>query len=256
MNTARLVNIARVNVGPGWHCGPELHEDYHQWLMVVKGRSFVRIGGREYEASAGQCLFFQQNHTHEEWTDPRDPHESWGVCFAWEDCPDDMPVCVADTQGRLRVLGQWLTEEWKRHEPESASLRQHYFVGMLTEWVRLAADRRHPLVTKIRDYIRAHVGDALGLDDLAAVAGLSRFHFSRLYHELAGRPLSDDLRALRLEHAQGLLMSTDIAIKDIARLSGLTDQHYLTRLFRQHLNVTPGELRRTRPVDAMRRRYT
>jgi len=256
MNTTRLVNIARINVGPGWHSGPEVHDDYHQWLMVVQGTSFVRIEGRDYAAHAGQCLFFRQGLTHEEWTDPHDPHQSWGVCFAWDECPPDMPVCVADAHGRLRVLGQWLTEEWKRHEPESAALRHHYFIGMLTEWARLAADRRHPLVTRIRDHIRGHIAEPLGLDELARVAGLSRYHFSRLYHELAGRPLSDDLRALRLEHAQGLLLSTDIPIKDVAKLAGLTDQHYLTRLFRQHLNVTPGELRRSRPTDAMRRRYT
>jgi transcriptional regulator GlxA family with amidase domain len=63
--------------------------------------------------------------------------------------------------------------------------------------------------------------------------------------------VSDDLRALRLEHAQGLLMSTDIPIKDVATLSGLTDQHYLTRLFRRHLNVTPGEMRRARPAGML-----
>jgi AraC-like DNA-binding protein len=42
-----------------------------------------------------------------------------------------------------------------------------------------------------------------------------------------------------------LLQSTDIPIKDVATLSGLTDQHSLTRLLRQYLDVTPGAVHRS-----------
>ena len=246
----RLLNIARIRADPGWRVELESHH-YHQWLIVCQGRSFVRIDGQEFAAAAGQCLFFAQGRKHTEWTDPHRPHESYGLCFTWKGPTASLPVCVADSPGRMRVLAGWLTTEWTRHSPDSALLRHHYFQGMLAEWLRLTQDRQHALVTQVRAHIRAHVGEPLGLDDLAGVTGLSRCHFSRLYHRLAGRSVSDDLRALRLEYAQGLLMSTDMPIKDVATRAGLTDQHYLTRLFRKHLNVTPGELRRCRPAKGV-----
>ncbi len=242
---SRLLMVCRLQVAPEWRVLPESHP-YHQWLIVCRGRSFVRIAGREQEAGPGQCLFFAKGRTHEEWTDPDAPHESITISFAWNAPADRFPVRVDDAQGRMRVLARWLTEEWPRHEEDSAARKHLYFQALLSEWQRQTADRQDPLVARVRAHIRANIGKPLTLNELAQVAGLSRCHFSRVYRAKAGRPVSDDLRALRVEHAQGLLMSTDIPIKDVAPLSGISDQHYLTRLFRKHLNVTPGELRRTR----------
>lgn len=247
--SGRLLSIARIRVRPDWRIGPEKHE-YHQWLIVGRGRSFVRINGVEHEATAGQCFFFARGVTHAERTDPDRPHESYGACFACDGLSPSLPVRVADSNGRMRILARWLTAEWGSHAADAAPLRQHYFAALLTEWLRLTREREDPMVARVRQHIRTNLGRPLGLDDLARVAGLSRYHFSRLYREKAGRTVSDDLRALRLEHAQNLILNTDMPIKDVASSCGLTDQQYLTRLFRKTLNATPGELRRSRPMGA------
>lgn len=242
----RLLNIARIRAAASWRVRPEKHA-YHQWLIVSSGRSSVTTGGRTYEAAAGQCFFFHAGHTHEEWTDAKKPHESFGICFDSGRVHRRHPVLVDDSEGRMRVLARWLTDEWNRHSKDSTDLRNHYFHCLVSEFLRLAAGTEDPVVATVRRYIRANVARPLGLDELAACVKLSRSHFSRLYRQKAGHLVSDDLRAIRLEHAQGLLMTSDTPVKDIAALSGFADPQYMTRLFRKHLGVTPGELRRAHP---------
>lgn len=51
------------------------------------------------------------------------------------------------------------------------------------------------------------------------------------------------LLELRLVRARNLLAETDLSVKEIAMQTGFEDEHYFSRLFRQKLNLTPGQWR-------------
>ena len=50
-------------------------------------------------------------------------------------------------------------------------------------------------------YIEGHYSDPVGLDDIAASAGVSRFHLSRTFSQVTGRSVTAYLRARRLTEA-------------------------------------------------------
>jgi transcriptional regulator GlxA family with amidase domain len=53
-----------------------------------------------------------------------------------------------------------------------------------------------------------------------------------------------DLQLLRVESAKQLILTTDLPLKAIAPLAGLGDEYRLSRVFRRHLGLPPGALRR------------
>jgi transcriptional regulator GlxA family with amidase domain len=83
----------------------------------------------------------------------------------------------------------------------------------------------------------------LDVNDLAAVAGLSRHHFSRIFAASEGMGPGAYLARLRLRHAVRLLQTTDHAIKNIAMDCGFADANYFSKAFRKAYGLSPQALR-------------
>lgn len=83
----------------------------------------------------------------------------------------------------------------------------------------------------------------VGLEELAAVAGVGKFRLIRLFRERTGLPPHALQVAHRLRAARRLLEAGE-TIAATAAATGFVDQSHLHRLFRRSLGVTPGEYRR------------
>ncbi|MGA7259946.1 MAG: helix-turn-helix domain-containing protein [Stellaceae bacterium] len=96
---------------------------------------------------------------------------------------------------------------------------------------------------RVREYVDAHLGESMDLAELAAIAGLSVFHFARQFKQSAGVTPHHYLVRRRIERAQDMLARTDLALSEIAVAAGFSDQSHLSRHFRQMLGTTPREFR-------------
>ncbi|HEY5805525.1 MAG TPA: AraC family transcriptional regulator [Lysobacter sp.] len=106
-----------------------------------------------------------------------------------------------------------------------------------------------PRFAPVIDYLRAHLDRSLTLDDLAAVAGLSPFHFLRSFRAVHHATPQQMLMALRLFEAKRLLGDGQAPAR-VAAAVGLSDQAHLTRAFARRYGVTPARYRRQiRPAD-------
>ena len=96
---------------------------------------------------------------------------------------------------------------------------------------------------RVRDYIEVHLDDRLTLTDLAGVACLSPYHFSRSFKQAVGVGPQRYVMQRRLERARTLMRRTNQPLAWIAQESGFSDQSHLTSVFRRETGVTPGQFR-------------
>jgi AraC family transcriptional regulator len=97
---------------------------------------------------------------------------------------------------------------------------------------------------RVLDYIEANLEGDLSLEQLAAVACLSRFHFARAFKAAIGRSPHRHVSARRLEHAKTLLRRDDRSLADIALALNFSCQANFTRAFVAATGQTPGRYRR------------
>jgi AraC-like DNA-binding protein len=97
----------------------------------------------------------------------------------------------------------------------------------------------------LKKMLRENVENGMRVSEMAAMAGLSRSHFARLFKEREGMSPREYLEDLRLKKALTLLYSRRLSVKEIAYSCGIADVNYFCRLFRKHTGMSPGEYRRS-----------
>ena len=103
----------------------------------------------------------------------------------------------------------------------------------------------HAPVERALRHIRAHLGEPLSVATLAEAAGLSPFHFSRLFTAQVGESVMSHVRRKRLQHAVGQLSgATPPDLVQLAFDCGFESQEAFTRAFKQALGVSPGRFKR------------
>ena len=94
-------------------------------------------------------------------------------------------------------------------------------------------------VRRAMEYLRGKLAQPITLDDLAAYAGLDKFHLCRAFRAQIGMPPHAYLTHLRVHRAKELL-AEGLRASELAPHVGLYDQSQLTRHFRRIVGVTPA----------------
>ena len=101
-------------------------------------------------------------------------------------------------------------------------------------------------VRRVLAHIEANLDTQIRNKDLAVVARLSVFHFNVAFRNSVGEAPHGYIIRRRMERAQGLMLSTEKPLSEIAVECGLADQPHLTRLFRRIVGESPAAWRRAR----------
>jgi AraC family transcriptional regulator len=96
----------------------------------------------------------------------------------------------------------------------------------------------------VLEYIHEHLDAELCLDQLAAVAHVSPYHFARLFKKSTGLPPHQYVIARRIERAKELLRERErLPLAEVAAEVGFACQSHFTRHFKRLVGVTPRRFR-------------
>jgi AraC family transcriptional regulator len=97
-----------------------------------------------------------------------------------------------------------------------------------------------PALRRVIEYIDAHLGQGLSLAELAGVAGLSPFHFARVFKRTTGLAPHQFVVRCRVERARDLLVRGQATVADVAAHVGFADQSHLSAHFKRVFGMTPA----------------
>ena len=164
---------------------------------------------------------------------------------------------VVDHDVRLSRLAQDLAGEMMQEEAG-----QEMVIGALMEQLVIHLLRHHSNVRRSEELELSRVGLVdrrirraielmhanlerdLPLEEIAAAAYLSPFHFARLFKKLTGASPHAYLATLRTTRAQTLLAQTDLSISEIAERVGYSSPSHFTKAFRRTTGLTPRAFRK------------
>jgi len=173
-----------------------------------------------------------------------------------DDARISFPAQAIKHDPRLARLARDLADELRSaetgHELIIAALLEQILVQLLRRYASIRrtdelelsrvglVDRR---IRRAVELMHANLAEELPLEDLAAAAYLSPFHFARLFKKLTGLPPHTYLAALRIERARMLLATTDSSVTEIAARVGHANSSHFGKAFRQSTGLTPRAFR-------------
>src|ERR1700732_4386136 len=101
-------------------------------------------------------------------------------------------------------------------------------------------------------FIESHLADALTLDDIAAIGGVSRFHMVRAFAAATGLSVMRYVRARRLTEAARALANGAPDILALALDADYGSHEAFTRAFRGHFGITPEAVRASTCLDGIK----
>jgi AraC family transcriptional regulator len=101
-------------------------------------------------------------------------------------------------------------------------------------------------------YIESHLAEPLTLDDIAGIAGVSRFHLVRAFAAATGFSVMRYVRARRLSKAARALAAGAPDILSLALDADYSSHEAFTRAFRDYFGVTPEAVRAATCLDRLK----
>lgn len=144
----------------------------------------------------------------------------------------------------LQQLSGLLADECRKPR-RPAGYGEALACGVIHEIFHLnTKSRRHDAAPAWFDDVTDHVMESLdrrlSIEELAAVAGMSRSQFSKCFREMAGQPPHKWVMEARIQHAQRLL-SEGVYLSQVAHDTGFADQAHFSRCFRRATGLPPGQ---------------
>lgn len=239
----------------------EVHSD-HSLSWVRSGSFGCSAQGRRFELVAGAFLV---GHPGGEFVCTHEHHGDGDECLTLHFDPtllDDMGIAQANWRigalpplAAMTVLGELLQATL-----DARSDLDFAEVGMLAaRRFALLLGGRQPISTvQARDrrrvidtahWIEAHAAEPTSIDAAARKAGLSPFHFVRVFAATLGVTPHQFLLRARLRHAARLLIDPARAITDVAFDAGFADLSNFVRTFHRAAGVSPRDFRRAARGD-------
>jgi AraC family transcriptional regulator len=100
------------------------------------------------------------------------------------------------------------------------------------------------VLRRVQEYVEVHLEYELTIEDLAAVAGLSPYHFARTFKRSTGFSPYHYVLRRRTERAKQLLAAGKIPLSDVAQACGFGSQSHFSARFREVTGLTPRQFGR------------
>ena len=233
-------------------------EDYHNYMLIYicDGRLSVTSGGQTMVASAGQAGFLNCHEPHEY-------HTIGNTEFVWlhldgSNTADfyqqavwahggfvfDTPYAQEIKNGIYEIIFAFRNEQ-----PFSEVRLSHKIYGLLAAAVDTnkpenERSAKNDPVAAAMYFIRQQYMNPITLNDVAAYANMSLYHFSRLFKRDCGYSPHEYIILTRLNRAKHLLKTTDLAIKVIAQKVGYQNVSSFTNAFTARVGISPTLFRK------------
>lgn len=245
-------------VGGSDHHVKRDHFPGHELILCLRGVGWVRVGGALHPVKTGEFVWINCHHPHEHGADRRDP---WEVYWIRIEGPRLARMCAILSVEKAPVFAgidveaaaeiyRAIFERMAGGEADSAG-QIHAAVAHLIAFAFTARQRGEgtmepaipPALHKAVERMKLFYFERHRVEALAALAGMSATHFSRVFKAAFGTSPIDWLRRERIGQAKRRLAETDDAIKEIAEQVGYADRFFFSKDFKQLTGLTPREFR-------------
>lgn len=256
----------QVSTSYDWDGLVRSEKDVIVFQYTLKGAGEIRINDSTYRLGVGDAFFVKIPSNHRYYL-PEDSAEWEFVHLTL--MGEEAITCyesITDELGHILKLDIYSTPITRIFELinkvsthqindayEASALSYSFLMELQRFILNIKSDKELPeSITKATLFIDNNYAEPITLDDIVQASGLSKYHFTRLFHEKIQLTPIQYLTNSRIKRSIELLKDDRLTIEDIALRVGFSNGNYFTKVFRAYLGVPPGKYRNSKsaiPID-------
>lgn len=103
-------------------------------------------------------------------------------------------------------------------------------------------------IHSITEYIDAHAGEAIKVEDLADMCNMSYSYFAKNFKQYYGRSCKEYIEFIRVSKAEDMLLFTDFDLSYISQETGFSDSSHLIKIFKKWKGITPKQFKKQHAI--------
>ena len=251
--------------GPAHSYGPHARNHY-LFHYIIAGRGVLLANDKEYEVGPGHGFLVVPGQITTYRSDQADPWEYTWLEFDGLRAHESLHLAgVGGSQpiytARSAAAGRRLQDEMlyivNHSDASPIHLIAHGYL-FLDQLVQSSADRHSPNEHRLRDFyikealtfIEQNFQRDISIEQIAAVCGLNRSYFGKVFRDAVGESPQAYLLHYRMARAAQLLKETRLPIGEIAAQVNYPNQLHFSRAFKNVHGVSPREYRQTHFLQA------
>jgi len=244
------------------HCRRREHgTDQYVLIICMAGQGWFELDGRRKVLRKNQALLMPRNKPHAYGASRREPWTIQWVHFTGEDAPYYLtllgnvftlnihPDLLPKIEGLFAESYDTLASGFSQQSVICVSQIVRHLLGTLffnnKAFVPRQKGTRFRRLENVVRFMKKNIGSTLAIQDMAAQAGFSPVHFSRLFIRQTGLPPMKYFIHLKIQRACRFLTLTPWSIKEISSRLGYADQYYFSRIFHKVIGTPPAMYRRS-----------
>jgi AraC-like DNA-binding protein len=271
------IMVMRIGDHPAY---PMHGHDFHEISLIMSGTGVNVVDGQSFQICAGDVFVLHGSHEHS----IEDPEglEILNICYdpnllrldskEFPDAPGYRALFEVEPPlrkkghfrqhlrldqrqlARIAALAENIQEEVAGARPAHLSVARAQLmevIALLARWHECSdqealCDTRR--IAKALQWMDAHFAEAIEIEELGRLSGLSRSHFYRLFKACTNQTPSEYLLSLRLRRAQELLRGSAQNVTEIAFACGFNDSSHFSRAFKIFAGASPRKYRRSSEI--------
>ena len=232
-------------------------EDSLEILHGIKGEARIMVGKESYSLQSGDTIIINSQTLHNSSSDVFAYYYCLKIKSEWfKDNGIDIKTVRFENFIQDPVIVQLFDELKKQHVktvdltyiPSLKRALLNLVIYLLENYSHETENRVQSkgfaTVLDVMTYITEHYSEHIGIDELAAKFGYSKYHFLRLFKQNTGQTVVDYINAMRCEVAGELLRKGTLPVAEIAYTCGFNTPSYFAKQFKKFYGVLPVQYRK------------
>ncbi len=230
---------------------------------AISGSAEFTSGNNKHQVKAGQIHFIKSGLTHRIEASPEEnfryicigflPDMSAKASLAFYDAVGDSDYIVANDNGSIKVLSEFLIREFYNQDDHSAEMINSYISQIFVNIARILSTqedvytRNHSkksgnyAMYKMLRYVDREYLQITSVSEISKALSYSEYYLSHLFKEKMGVTLKEYLTKKKIAYAAELLRTSDITVEQITDHLNFSCPRTFRRAFKQHTGMTPTE---------------
>jgi len=254
-----LIQYGREQCKPEHSFGPAMRE-YYKFHYIFDGEGIFEINGKTYHLSSGQgFLVCPGTVTYYKANKDNPWHYGW-IGFDGIKAPTLLKQARLSTDNPIfncnrheffnSCIDQMITSK------DMISGRELKLTGLLYLWLSSLVEcqsiehskpqidsNKEQYISQVVHFIEINYANKISVQSIAGFIGLQRSYLSSIFKEVMNASLQQYIISFRMRKACELLVTTDLAIGDIARSIGYEDPLLFSKMFKKTVHCTPSQYR-------------